>query len=442
MMLLAFMVLAVPIALGSVETAAQLARNSRVYDNRLAGFYSAGAGVEVALWELLKDPTFDDDLTPDDPTKEVIVTSNDETVTVTVTKIFGAENVVGQGLIVSKAVDPPTVAADQPTTFTYTMTIKNEGTDMVELKQVYDYLPPGLIYVSDSTSGLTTTNPTINQNAPETCGSVPQELYWNVQPQGITILRGEELTLTFQATGTLADGTYYNQASVLYNPWWDSPDVEVHTPYTAEVTVGTGDPKCGYGMYALITSAQVEPVIPPPEVETEFTYTIIAENVSDSTLYICKIEDLLPPTFTYVTGSTGEYGSNITTWEPSLSWDSGPERWNLRWADGDDAALEPLDTIPVGGTKTQVFRASAIPASGVDYFNEFSVTWSNTLAGGKCKTNPGYGGTSYGGAAQISAVDAPTLYDISAVASDGTIQSRIVFYEAAGEIEIISWQEY
>jgi len=442
LMLLAFMVLAVPITLGTLRTAGQLARNSRVYDDRLIRFYSAGAGIEFALWQMLNDPTFDDGLTAENPTQDEIVTSNGETITVTVTKMFSGDDIQGQAIVATKSVDPATAQIGQPTTFTYTVTIRNAGTGTVQIKQLQDYLPPGFTYVSGSTNGLSTTEPSITTNAPATCGSVPSELRWNIQPEKETVNSGQEVTLTFQATATLADGTYYNQTSVRYDPWWASPDTYVYTPHTAGVTVGTGTPKCGYNLRVLVTK-EVEPAVPPPGVETEFTYTITVENVSSGTLYVCKIEDLLPPTFTYVAGSSGEYASNITTAEPLVSWESGPERWNLRWADGFDTSLEPMTSIPVDGTKTQTFRATAIPASGADYFNEVNVTWASSLTGGgKCKGGQAGGGTSYGGAGQLSAVDAPIMYDLSSVASDGSIQSRVVFYELAGQIEILSWQQY
>ncbi|MFQ5875173.1 MAG: hypothetical protein ACE5JL_15435, partial [Dehalococcoidia bacterium] len=217
-LLLAFMVLAVPIAQGAIVTAGQLSRNSRVYDDRLTAFYAAGAGVEAALWEVLNDPSFGDGLTCADPSTIFPVEINGQIVTVTITRLCSGEPLQGQSIIVTKTVDLPTAGVGDPTTFSYTITIKNEGTGVVEINQVYDYLPPGLTYIAGSTTGLTTTEPTITSNESMTCGNVPDELFWNVQPESITIGAEEELTLSFQATGTLFDGTYYNQAAVRYDP--------------------------------------------------------------------------------------------------------------------------------------------------------------------------------------------------------------------------------
>ena len=80
MMLLAFMVLAVPLAVVAAQTSGQLARNSRVYDKRLTGMYNASGGVEAALFDLLNDPDFDDELTPSNPDTVVTTDINNETV--------------------------------------------------------------------------------------------------------------------------------------------------------------------------------------------------------------------------------------------------------------------------------------------------------------------------------------------------------------------------
>ena len=49
-MLVGFIGLAVPVSVASIQTSAQLSRNSRVYDSRLRSMYGAGSGIEVAIW--------------------------------------------------------------------------------------------------------------------------------------------------------------------------------------------------------------------------------------------------------------------------------------------------------------------------------------------------------------------------------------------------------
>jgi hypothetical protein len=174
-----------------------------------------------------------------------------------------------------------------------------------------------------------------------------------------------------------------------------------------------------------------------------FTYTVSVENVSPDVRYVCKIENLLPPSFVYDPGSTGEYPSNIWPLEPLVTWESEPERWKLRWADGAGSSLEPLVSIPAGATKTQVFRAVATPESGLDYYSEVSVTWSSQLTGGgKCKTGQNEGGMTYGGTGALAAIGAPTTFDVAAIATNGTVKSRVVLYRVAGDVEILSWQAY
>ena len=117
-MLIGFIALAVPVTIAAVQTSGQLSRNSRVYDTRLTGMYNSGSAVEVALHQILADPSFDDGLTPGSPSKTMTADTNGETVDITVTKIFTSSAVDGQGLVVSKVVSPTSTPVDTATTFT------------------------------------------------------------------------------------------------------------------------------------------------------------------------------------------------------------------------------------------------------------------------------------------------------------------------------------
>jgi len=200
---------------------------------------------------------------------------------------------------------------------------------------------------------------------------------------------------------------------------------------------GTGTPTCGNDLDVLVTK-DVVPQSAVPGVETEFTYTVTLENTSATDRYICEIEDRLPPEYTYVLGSSGDYPGNIDTFDPDEKWLSIPERWRLEWGDG-NSTTTPLVTLTPGETRTQIFRATATVEPGINYYNEIQAGYALTLEpGGGCLDS----GTAQGGAAGPSSVATPSLYDIQAVASDGSIKSRIVFYESSGDIEILSWQEY
>ena len=211
-MLIAFMALAVPVAVGAVQLAGALARQSLPYERLEAAKHSASSGVEYALWEMLNDATFDAALTPQNPTSTATITINNAITTVTVTKIFSAEDLQGQGLILTKTVTPTTTPVNTPTTFTYTINLTNEGTDAVTLEQITDRLPPNITYVLGSTSGLVTNDPIETQSSAENCGVTPSVLTWDLSPY-VQVAAAQVLTLSFQATGTLPDGTYYNQAS-------------------------------------------------------------------------------------------------------------------------------------------------------------------------------------------------------------------------------------
>ena len=108
---------------------------------------------------------------------------------------------------------PSTAPANTLTTFTYDITIKNEGTNAVTLKNIRDYLPPQFSYVGPTT-GITTNDPTIASNEiTSNCGNTAYTLDWSLPPN-LEVQAGEELTLSFNATGTLPDGAYYNQVLV------------------------------------------------------------------------------------------------------------------------------------------------------------------------------------------------------------------------------------
>lgn len=432
-MLIVMLVLAVPVSYGSSKVAGQFARGSQTYDEVMKSEYSANAGIEYALWEIMHVPSFDSSLTLANPTGNLSLTTNGQNVDVTVTKIFGAGGgLVGQGIIPSKTVSPTTASVDTLTTFTYTIKVKNAGTEDVTLKDVTDYLPPRFSYVSNSTTGLTNAEPAVSTNdGLLMCGDRPPRVRWDVENLNIIMAPDEELTLTFQASGTLPAGTYYNQARVRYESWWDNNLIYVYTPYSAPVTVGGGTPKCGFNLSVLATKT-VEPTETEVEVETEFTYTISLENVSSGTRYVCEIDDLLPPEFTYVTGSADDYPANVSLSEPVLTFEPTHQRWLMRWGDG----TTPLVTMAAGGTKSQVFRSLATPTEGGSINNEFSIVWSDksTCQGGS------NGGTIQGGSAASIVVDQPIGYDILSESNNRAIKVRVHYYRMAEQMEVLSWQ--
>ena len=102
-----------------------------------------------------------------------------------------------------KDVDDSTVQPGD--TVTYTVTVTNNGDDDAVLDSITDTLPAGFVYVPESTTGITTDEPSIDG----------QDLTWEgpFTVPGEAILLGS-IDLSFSATvSTELPGTYYNNAS-------------------------------------------------------------------------------------------------------------------------------------------------------------------------------------------------------------------------------------
>ena len=104
-----------------------------------------------------------------------------------------------------KEVTPNQALANILTTFTYTITLKNQGTGTISLEKIIDCLPPLFQYSNNTTTGsITSSNPTIAVGAGDThCGDEPDQLTWVLSP-GINIAAQEVKTLTFKAHGDTA----------------------------------------------------------------------------------------------------------------------------------------------------------------------------------------------------------------------------------------------
>ncbi len=144
----------------------------------------------------------------------------------------------GEAMRLTKTVDPATAAGGVLTTFTYTIAMKNTGTEELYVSKLVDLLPVDFTYVSGSTSG------DVAQSDPSTMvqqGS--QQLTWNLNPD-VLVAPGATKTLTFRATGTLAPGDYWNQvwASVdeLQHPVYTWPTAMVHVMGVAKSSVTGG----------------------------------------------------------------------------------------------------------------------------------------------------------------------------------------------------------
>lgn len=106
-MLIVMTVMAVPVSYASSKLAGQFSRGSQIYENVTESEYSASAGIEYAVWNILHVPTFDSSLTQAFPTADLEITTNGQPVAVTVTKIFGHGGTTEGGSGASVVVDAP-----------------------------------------------------------------------------------------------------------------------------------------------------------------------------------------------------------------------------------------------------------------------------------------------------------------------------------------------
>ena len=195
LMLMAFIGLAVPIAVASLQTAAQLARNSGVYNRNLTGEYSAASGVEVVLHDALYDPNFDDGLGPNDPPKQIQADINGETVSVTVTKSYpsGYSNPTpftpSSFIEVTKSVTPQSAVPGTPTDYTYTISLENTGLTPFDINAITDELPLGLTY-KGPTSGISIEDPTTKMVAGR------QVLRWDVEEGFTWLTQADDISVT------------------------------------------------------------------------------------------------------------------------------------------------------------------------------------------------------------------------------------------------------
>jgi uncharacterized repeat protein (TIGR01451 family) len=162
----------------------------------------------------------------------------------------------------------------------YTITISNPSNTAVTLDSIFDVLPQGFSYAGGSTTGATTSNPTIQG----------QTLTWagpfNVPANGI-------LTLHFDVVVSTTPGEYLNDAGGSTSGASVSP-----TGPTAKVTVTAG-PSAD-----LVVSKTDSPE--PVEVGQELTYEITVRNDGPDAAAGVSVTDELPATVDFGSASASQ----------------------------------------------------------------------------------------------------------------------------------------
>jgi len=180
---------------------------------------------------------------------------------------------------ISKTVDVSPI--DPGDTVQYTIKIVNDGNLAANITSAVDDLPSGFSYLTGSSSGLTTSNPSIN-------GS---QLTWS----GTWSLSGpDSVNLVFSAISSTTPGTYTNSASVSGGNF-DAKS----TGASAEVLIN------GPGL-SLVKSADKSSAAPGDTI----TYTINYSNSGNGNATYVFILESIPTNTDYITGSAT--GSNMT----------------------------------------------------------------------------------------------------------------------------------
>jgi len=229
-------------------------------------------------------------------------------------------------VFISKTVLPGMVDAGD--NVTYTITVSNSGLGTARVTAITDTLAAGFSYVTGSTTGTTTADPSI----------VGQTLTWNLTRN---VTSGSPLTLSFQATSSLTGGTYNDNASVQGNNF-----TTLATGDTAPVIVNAP-------IVAISKTVPPETVAPGDAV----TYTVTVSNSGVGVARVTGIIDTLASGFAYVPGST----TGITTADPSIIGQT------LTWSTSQNVTSTPL---------TLIFQATTSSTEGT-YNNDASVQGSN-----------------------------------------------------------------
>ena len=387
LLVLAFMAFGVPIITAALKLSSTIAIDSRVKTNILKRQY-CDLGVREYIRYLALDPERWLAWFEDNPGGEETLTFCDDQITLTATELPASPGdspgysfqEIQSGF---KEVTPNKATLNTLTTFTYTITLKNQGTSAISLEKLIDYLPPLFQYTDNTTEGFFngvlnfSGNPDISLAAgDQRCGDEPDQLTWDFSPV-IVIAPQDIQTLTFEATGTLPDGIYYNKVTMSYLIGDPASTVEVHTPYTAEVTVGNGGTKCGFNLELLVRKKVTDIRILAPG-ETQITYTVSVENVTSNALPVTKIVDILPPGFIYQAGSSSGISSSDPTSVPAPCTQppdiTGLQRCTLTWETGDDDV--PLFTIAAGQELIQTLKATTKADPGLAFFNEIQLIYN------------------------------------------------------------------
>ena len=278
--------------------------------------YSPDSVVEHAIWRLVHEPGYGDSFTSSSPVDEYDLTLNGVTSHVTITSSIPPPP--DAEMSITKVVNPKIAPVDTLTTFTYTITIVNDDGVAHEITELRDKALEYFDYVTGSTSGFTTVDP--SQSG--------KWLHWQFSPPYPQIPpNGGIAQLIFQVTASQPEGTYFNPDARIYILPPDLFKIANSAPvrFANEGNVDVG--------------VTVDPTVARAGLETLFTYTFSMFNNDATTHDLDQILNVLPVGFSYVVGTT----SGLTGNEPLVVVDPPTGRQELLW---DFTSPYPIRSVP------------------------------------------------------------------------------------------------
>ena len=355
---LAFMVLAIPTMAAALSFSATVSNSAKHLRDATSGRLSAVGGNDYAIYRLIHEPGFKESLVPGVPVNATLPLNGTD-VTVTWEKVGvpgGTVPPVPPAVLqTAKLVSPASIPADTPTNVTYTIDVTNTGPATVTVDRIKDGLPPYFDYVTGTTTGVTTSDPSIFGFADGQGSPLFRVLTWDI---GQTLGPAGSIMLQFQALVDAPDGHYCNEA------WADPGGKETGTGPAAKLQSGVPtEPLCDNE--AVDVRKTVDLPSASAGVETTFRYRIEAENLSATQRDMYWILDILPPGFVFDSGSVS---GDITTSNP-FAWFSGGQQ-HLSWFFFFGKSLDPAQT------KHLEFDATATLSTGT-YANQTWVSVEN-----------------------------------------------------------------
>jgi len=149
---------------------------------------------------------------------------------------------------IQRTATPQLVFGDTATTYTFTITIANEGTEILELSNINDTINAGLTYVPLSVSSSPASMGTLREPA---TNEQERTVKWNFPGQGKQLPTSTTWIIHYQATATQALGQYPSESETSFvasqipaQTAWPTAVITVVDVYRIVVTDGETTYNC------------------------------------------------------------------------------------------------------------------------------------------------------------------------------------------------------